>query len=40
MRTRKLTWAELLVVADNAAAVRMYEKAGLRVVDHRMGRAL
>jgi ribosomal protein S18 acetylase RimI-like enzyme len=31
---------ELSVIADNERAVRLYERAGLRVVDHRMGRPL
>ena len=36
MRERGLDLVQLHVVGANAAAVRMYEKAGLRVVDFRM----
>lgn len=40
MRARRLPLVELSVIADNERAVRLYERAGLRVVDHRMGRPL
>ncbi len=37
MRSRGLRRAELFVVAGNGAAVRTYERAGLQIIDHRMG---
>lgn len=36
MRTRGLRAAEVFVTAENQAAVRVYQKAGYHIVDHRL----